>query len=133
MSLRILRLQQQRLLLFRALSDTNKSAIDTTSFGSVPTVFVSATVTLGTAAIAYVTPASSRFIANQPVVFSTSTVTNIVAGTTYYVISTGLVSTGISDFCINWWNSNNTYWWNRRDICCQSRWSKRIKQRSYCI
>jgi len=81
-------------IIVRALSNTNKSAIDTTSFGSVPTVFVSATVTLGTATIAYVTPASSRFIANQPVVFSTSTVTNIVAGTTYYVISTGLVSTG---------------------------------------
>lgn len=81
-------------IIVRSLSNTNKTAIDTTSFGSIPTVFVSVTATLGTATISYVTPVSSRFIANQPVVFKTSTVTNITAGTTYYVVSTGLVSTG---------------------------------------
>lgn len=81
-------------IVVRAISNSNKTAIDTTSFGSVPTVYVNVTVTLGTATIAYVTPVASRFIANQPVVFKTSTVTNLVAGTTYYVISTSLSSTG---------------------------------------
>lgn len=81
-------------LVVRALSNTNKTAIDTTSFGTNPTVYIDVTVTLATVLISYVVPVSSRLIANQPIVFKTSTVTNITAGVTYYVISTGLVSTG---------------------------------------
>lgn len=54
------------------------------------TGYVLATVTLGTATIS----ATNTFAVNQAVVFRTSTVTNIVAGTTYYVISTGLSPTG---------------------------------------
>jgi hypothetical protein len=54
------------------------------------TGYVTATIALGTATISAV----NTFALNQAVVFRTSTVTNIVAGTTYYVISTGLSSTG---------------------------------------
>lgn len=54
------------------------------------TGYVVATVAIGTATIS----ATNTFALNQAVVFRTSTVTNIVAGTTYYVISSGLSSTG---------------------------------------
>lgn len=47
---------------------------------------VTATVALTNSSIA----ATNTFVANQPVVFRTSTVSNIVAGTTYYVLATGL-------------------------------------------
>jgi len=52
--------------------------------------YVLATVTLAAPTIA----ATNTFAVNQAVVFRTSTVTNIVAGTTYYVIATSLSSTG---------------------------------------
>ena len=81
-------------IVVRAISNTNKTAIDTTSFGTNPTVYVNVTVTLGTTTMTYVTPASSKFSANQPVKFVDSTTTNLVNGTTYYVISTSLSSTG---------------------------------------
>ena len=54
------------------------------------TGYVLATVTISTATIT----ATNTFAVNQAVVFRTSTVTNIVAGTTYYVIATGLSPTG---------------------------------------
>jgi hypothetical protein len=54
------------------------------------TGYVTATVTTGNATIA----ANNTFAVNQAVVFRTSTITNLVAGTTYYVISTSLSSTG---------------------------------------
>lgn len=81
-------------ILIQAISNQNKTAIDTTSFGSIPSVYVSVAVTLGTATISYNSPVSSRFMAGQAIVFPTSTITNITAGTTYYVISTSLTSTG---------------------------------------
>lgn len=52
--------------------------------------YVTATVTLGTATIA----SANNFSAGQAVTFRTSTVSNITAGTTYYVISTSLSTTG---------------------------------------
>ena len=53
-------------------------------------VYVNGVVTLGNATI--VTP--NVFSAGQAVIFKTSTVTNIVAGTIYYVIATGLTTSG---------------------------------------
>ena len=50
--------------------------------------FITATVTLSNVSIS----ATNSLIASQFVIFNTSTVTNIVAGTKYYVLSTGLTS-----------------------------------------
>ena len=52
--------------------------------------YVTATVTLSNATIS----ATNNFSSGQAVVFRTSTVNNITAGTTYYVISTSLSTTG---------------------------------------
>jgi hypothetical protein len=71
------------------LTVTGATTPTTISYTGV-TGYVNATVAIGTATIT----GTNIFAANQAVVFRTSTVTNIVAGTTYYVIATGLSTTG---------------------------------------
>jgi len=71
------------------LTVTGATTPTTISYTGV-TGYVNATVAIGTATIT----GANIFAANQAVVFRTSTVTNIVAGTTYYVIATGLSATG---------------------------------------
>ena len=79
------------------LSETNPAAggpgqgLEAVTAGTNPPAAVQATVTAASAVIS----AANAFIAGQPVYFTGSfgTVTGLTAGTTYYVIATGLSAT----------------------------------------